>query len=87
MTAPRKKLNELSSDELNELAASAKDLRNHPAFNRILDEIWQDSIQQLVPAAVGSLTASEAHATMKGIEAIRHRVGSYDIELKVRAKR
>lgn len=64
-------MKELSSLELDELAADAKQCLVSKGFNHALDTIMQRNIQTLCTEPVGSLTANQAHASMKALTDLR----------------
>lgn len=74
-------INELS---LNEKAERAKFLLEDPMLKHVFESVMNESVQELLGSPVGSLTAQEAHATMKGIERLKARLRRYVDDLKMR---
>jgi hypothetical protein len=76
----------LSNLEVEEKAADAAEILNHPAFKSALNDIYSRAEGTLLEADIGSLTAGAAHATMKAITAIRKQLEEYINDHKMRQK-
>jgi len=63
--------------EIQERAADARALLNSDTFNRVIEMLQKEYLEQLIQAEVGGLTAATAHASMKGLEAIKARLQTF----------
>jgi hypothetical protein len=69
-----------------ERAVEAHSLLNHPIFLEAMNELYSRAVGTLLEADVGSLTAGQAHATMKAIVDIRGQLEEYVDDDKMRKK-
>ena len=76
----------LSDLQIEELAADAEALLSNEMFVNALDAVYSRAFRTLVEAEVGSLTASAAHATIKGLEEIRGQLEQHINDHKMRQK-
>lgn len=76
----------LSNFEVQERATNAQALLHDPTFREALQAIYSEAQGTLVNAEVGSLTATQAHATMKAITGIRDKLSQYMTDHKMRQK-
>ncbi len=76
----------LNNFEVEEKAHDAEALLRSDVFNGSLDDIYSAAVRRLLEADIGSLTANSAHATMKSIMDIRHRLEQYINDHKMRQK-
>lgn len=69
--------------ELEERAATARDILNNPIFREVLASMHSRQVGILEGADVGSLTASTAHAMMKAIGELRSELESIVTDKKI----
>lgn len=72
--------------ELEERAAEAQAILNNPAFKAAMECIHSRSLNILIAADVGSLTASSAHATLKALRDVEAQLADFSTELALRRK-
>jgi hypothetical protein len=76
----------LNNYEVDERASEAEFLLNNPVLSNALDDIYSRAVGMLLEADVGSLTATQAHATMQATMAVRSQLQQYITEKKMRHK-
>ena len=86
MSSPDSPKPRLSNFETEEKAHQAQSILNDPVFKGAIDDVYSKSIQNLLNAEVGSLTASAAHASIKAILLIRSQLEEYISDDKIRKK-
>lgn len=76
----------LSPIQLEERAAEAVAVLGNEIFNSVFADLQKEYLEALIQAEVGGLTAVQAHASMKALEAVRQKLQSYvnDYKLKMR---
>ena len=82
-----KPTSQLSPLERQERANDARHLLNHPLLLEAFDALQKRSIEELLAARLGDLTAQEAHARMKALDEIRGYLNSIVNDEKVAVSR
>lgn len=54
-----------------EIANAASELLATPFFNKVITHMVANTIKKLVAEPVGSLTATDAHATLRALESLK----------------
>lgn len=83
----RQSLNDMSFEELRDLASDANMCIHSRGFQYVLETMQAKYLQELVNAEVGSLTAASAHASMKVLEDVKNGFSVINNELMIRGKR
>jgi len=70
--------------QVDERAAEAKAILDNPVFTNAIEDVYSRALGILLNADVGSLTATTAHATLKGIRDIKKQLEEYILDKKMR---
>jgi len=62
---------EVSRERRLELASDADELLRSPAFDRVVNHLVAEQVKSLVGNPIGSLTATEAHATLRALDSLK----------------
>lgn len=73
--------------EIQERAADARALLGSDIFNRVMQRLHEEYLEQLIQAEVGGLTAATAHASMKSLEAIKARLKAFITDEQMAVKK
>jgi hypothetical protein len=76
--------NRLGDVEIDERAAEAQAILDSKAFNEAVQGAYSRVLGTLLNADVGSLTAGQAHATLKAIQEVRKQLELFVTERKMR---
>jgi len=76
----------LSDLEIDNKAAEAQTILDHPVFNEAMEKVYSRALGTLLTAEVGSLTASTAHAIMIAVRNIRSELTQFISDKKMRQK-
>lgn len=77
----------LSDAEIEQYAEMAKELEENKIFQSIITTLLAESIQELVNADVGGLTAQAAHARIKALNEIKGRIKAFQNDATMMRRR